>query len=111
MPIFKLLQALPQSAPGNKEYHYGYLCEVREDGVYIDLADEATISNFVLGRRITKHAESPSPAATTAVEPVVEEVELPKDTTAEDVIENGTGKRRGRPPKSESNGLAEALGE
>lgn len=107
MPIFKLLQALPQSAPGNKEYHYGYLCEVREDGVYIDLADEATISNFVLGRRITKHAESPSPAATTAVEPVVAE---DKPLTATEVMASDTKARRGRTVKSD-NGLADALGD
>lgn len=34
---------------------------------------------------------------------------LPKETTPQDVIENGTGKRRGRPAKD--NGLAEMFGE
>lgn len=105
MPIFKLLEALPQSAPGNFEYHYGHRCEVRNDGVYIDLTDEATIANFLAGRRITKHAESPSP------EPVKEEVVEDKPLTATEVIEQDTKARRGRPAKSESNGLAEALGE
>ena len=103
MPIFKLLQALPQSAPGNTEYHYGHRCEVRNDGVYIDLRDDATIANFIAGRRITKHSESPSPAKV--------EVDINKPLTATEVMEQDTKARRGRPSKDGGNGLVEALGE
>lgn len=95
---------------------WGYPVEVTEAGVFGDVPDELLQLELDAGR--VKLIESKQVADTkpkTVPEVVeqtpVEEVELPKDTTAEDVIENGTGKRRGRPPKSESNGLAEALGE
>lgn len=86
---------------------WGYPIEVTDEGVFGDVPDELLQLELDAGR--VKRIDV-KPGVTTELKPV-EEVELPKDTTAEDVIENGTGKRRGRPPKSESNGLAEALGE
>jgi len=76
---------------------WGYPIEVTEAGVFGDIPDELLQLELDAGR--VKRIEV-KPGVTTELKPV-EEVELPKDTTAEDVIENGTGKRRGRPPKSE----------
>lgn len=87
---------------------WGYQVEVAEDGsVFGEVPDELLQLELDAGR--VKRIEV-KPGVTTELK-VTQEVDLPKDTTAEDVVENGTGKRRGRPPKSESNGLAEALGE
>ena len=53
MTEYKLNNAIAQSLPGNFEDHYGYKCEVRPDGIYIDLQDEDTIKNFKVGGRIS----------------------------------------------------------
>lgn len=76
---------------------WGYPIEVTDEGVFGEVPDELLQLELDAGR--VKRIEV-KPGVTTELKPV-EEVELPKDTTAEDVIENGTGKRRGRPPKSE----------
>lgn len=39
MKLVKLLNVLPQSAPGNRETHFGQMCEIRGDGVYCELED------------------------------------------------------------------------
>lgn len=77
---------------------WGYQVEVTEDGsVFGDVPDELLQLELDAGR--VKRIEV-KPGVTTELK-ATKEVELPKETTAEDVIENGTGKRRGRPPKSE----------
>lgn len=86
---------------------WGYPIEVTDEGVFGDVPDELLQTELDAGR--VKRIEV-KPGVTTELKPV-EEVELPKETTPQDVIENGTGKRRGRPPKADGNGLAEALGE
>ena len=98
MQEYKLINALPNSLPGNFEDHYGYKCEVRKDGIYIQL-DDLTATNWAAAGRITR-------AVTFAVvpEPVivddepVEEVADEKPQTMTDVIENGY-KKPGRPAK------------
>lgn len=85
---------------------WGYPIEVAEDGsVFGDVPDELLQLELDAGR--VKRIEV-KPGVTTEIK-VTEEVELPKETTPQDVIENGTGKRKGRPPKD--NGLAEMFGE
>lgn len=84
---------------------WGYPIEVTDEGVFGDVPDELLQLELDAGR--VKRIEV-KPGVTTELKPV-EEVELPKDTTAEDIVENGTGKRRGRPPKD--NGLMSAFGE
>ena len=51
MAQYKLLLALPQSAPGSTEFHYGHLCTIKNDGVYIELP-EIDAKNFLRGRLI-----------------------------------------------------------
>jgi hypothetical protein len=84
---------------------WGYPIEVTDEGVFGDVPDELLQIELDAGR--VKRIEV-KPGVKTEIEPVAE-VELPKETTAQDVIDNGTGKRRGRPPKD--NGLMEAFGE
>lgn len=85
---------------------WGYQVEVAEDGsVFGEVPDELLQIELDAGR--VKRIEV-KPGVKTEIK-VTEEVELPKETTPQDVIENGTGKRRGRPAKD--NGLAEMFGE
>jgi hypothetical protein len=85
---------------------WGYQVEVAEDGsVFGEVPDELLQLELDAGR--VKRIEV-KPGVKTEIK-VTEEVELPKETTPQDVIENGTGKRKGRPPKD--NGLAEMFGE
>ena len=102
MPIFKMPHCLPQSAPGNIEYHFGYKCDVRADGIYIDLTDEATIANFkAVGRIGNPVVEVKVAEPEVVVEQVVKVAEGDENQTMTDVIENGSGKRVGRPKKAE----------
>ena len=98
MPVFKLINALPQSIPGSIEQHYGFNCEVRPDGIYIDLQDEDTIKNFKVGGRISAPVAEKVKEPEVVVEPapVVEEDDKPQSMT--DVIENGI-RKPGRPAK------------
>ena len=85
---------------------WGYQVEVAEDGsVFGEVPDELLQIELDAGR--VKRIEV-KPGVKTEIK-VTEEVELPKETNPQDVIENGTGKRRGRPAKD--NGLAEMFGE
>lgn len=85
---------------------WGYQVEVAEDGsVFGEVPDELLQIELDAGR--VKRIEV-KPGVKTEIK-VTEEVELPKEPTPQDVIENGTGKRRGRPAKD--NGLAEMFGE
>lgn len=71
MAEYRLINALPQSLPGSTEFHYGYKCEVRQDGIWVEL-DELTAENFVIAQRISgpvQKASKPAPKQ----EPVVEE--------------------------------------
>jgi len=92
-------------APYDVKTAWGYAIEVTDEGVFGDVPDELLQLELDAGR--VKRIEV-KPGVTTELK-VTQEVDLPKDTTAEDVVENGTGKRRGRPPKD--NGLAEMFGE
>ena len=104
MPVFKLINALPQSVPGSIEQHYGFNCEVRPDGIYIDLQDDATIANFKAGGRISaapvaEKVKEPEVVVIVDDEPVApEEDEKPQSMT--DVIENGI-RKPGRPKKAD----------
>jgi hypothetical protein len=111
MAEYKLIAALPQSAPGNTEDHYGYKCEVRSDGIYVKL-DDVTAENFLNAGRIKGPIERKvkvvgpvvEPEAAPVVEPVEPTVEPEAAPTAEEkpqtmkeVIENGSGKRGPKP--------------
>ena len=98
MTEYKLNNAIAQSLPGNFEDHYGYKCEVRPDGIYIDLQDEDTIKNFKVGGRISAPVAEKVKEPEVVVEPapVVEEDDKPQSMT--DVIENGI-RKPGRPAK------------
>ena len=39
MKLVKLVNVYTQSTTGNKEQHYGHMCEIRKDGVYCELED------------------------------------------------------------------------
>lgn len=90
---YKLINALPQSLPGNTEDHYGYKCEVRQDGIYIVL-DDISAANFAAAGRI-----SPMPKEVkVAPEPekVPEVIETEKPQTMKDVVENGSPARKAK---------------
>lgn len=93
------------TVPYDVKTAWGYPIEVTDEGVFGDVPDELLQIELDAGR--VKRIEV-KPGVTTEIK-VTEEVELPKETTPQDVIENGTGKRRGRPAKD--NGLAEMFGE
>ncbi len=95
------------TVPYDVKTAWGYAIEVTDEGVFGDVPDELLQLELDAGR--VKRIEV-KPGVKTEIK-VTEEVELPKETTPQDVIENGTGKRRGRPAKADGNGLAEALGE
>lgn len=103
MTEYKLVTAFPQVLPGNKEMHYGMLCDVRRDGVYVEL-DEITAANWYNGGRIHGPLRYAPPEvvveAPKAVEVPFEPVAVEeKPRTMAEVIENGSGKRPGRPAK------------
>lgn len=98
MATYKLLNALPNSLPGSEEFHYGFKCQVKQDGIYIEL-DDLTAQNFHNAGRIA------------AIPKFKEEVKQPekvasnfdeiKPQSMTDVIENGVQPKRGRPSKGE----------
>lgn len=80
MAEYRLINALPQSLPGNTEFHYGYKCEVRQDGVWVEL-DEITAETFLVGGRISgpvQKASKPDPKPEPVAEEIVESIEKPK---------------------------------
>lgn len=84
MAEYRLIDALPQSLPGNIEFHYGHKCEVRQDGIWVEL-DEVTAENFVVAKRIVGPVIKDSKISTKqekVVEDVIQEseeiVEKPK---------------------------------
>lgn len=108
MAEYKLCNALAGVYVGQKEVHYGYTCEVREDGIWVSL-DSVTAKNWIAARRVhgplredpkpveAKKAEkAPEPAVEVPKEPEV--VEAPvveeKPQTMTQVIEEGSGKRK-----------------
>lgn len=107
MAEYFLYGALPQSAPGNTEYHFGHKATVKPDGVWIEL-DEISAKNFMAGGRIKgpiipdgaktekKVEAAKAPEVVIEVAPVVED----KPQTMTEVVESGSGTRRGRPSKS-----------
>ena len=70
MAQYKLKNALPQSAHGSVEVHYGYSCKVLNNAVWIELG-ESDAKNFLLGGRIDGPVESDAVEITP--EPVKEE--------------------------------------
>lgn len=102
MQEYKLVGALPNSAPGSTEDHYGYKCEVRQDGIYIKL-DDITAKNWAAGGRITKSVSfevTPEPVIVEdePTPPIAEVQEAEKPQSMTDVIENGI-RKPGRPAK------------
>ena len=79
MSEYKLINALPQSAPGNIEQHFGHSCKIKSDGVYIEL-DELSAANFLVGGHISG--------------PVIKDVIEDKPQSLNDVVANGSGKRQ-----------------
>lgn len=51
MAQYKLKNALPQSAHGSTEAHYGHACKILNNAVWIELG-EVDAKNFLLGGRI-----------------------------------------------------------
>lgn len=114
MPFFKLHNISSYTPVGSTEFHYGYTCEVREDGVYADIPDALVELEMSSGRvRVAKVVEqevvtppeaSEPPAVPAAPDPILEpavdikEEEVIKEETAPEVTE--PAKRMGRPPKS-----------
>ena len=99
MQEYKLVGALPNSAPGNTEDHYGIKCEVRQDGIYIKL-DDVTAKNWAAAGRITKSVTfevTPEPIVIVDDEPTPP-VEDEKPQSMTDVVENGI-RKLGRPAK------------
>jgi len=88
MAEYKLILALPQSAPGQEELHYGRLCKIKNDGVYAELT-EIEAKNFLRGKLIN---------GPVVLDPVVEE-EVVADAPTK---EGKEGKKRG--PKSKVDG-------
>ena len=96
MAEYKLKHALPQSAPGNTEFHYGYKCEVRQDGIYVEL-DEISAENFVNSGRVDGPVKKSAPLKETPKQaPVVEE----KPSEVE-VVEEKPQIKRGPKPKEQ----------
>lgn len=95
MTEYKLVNAIPQSLPGNFEDHYGYKCEVRKDGIYIKL-DDISAANFAAAGRISGVVKFEPPKEVVVDDEPFEPEEKP--LSMKDVIENGSGKR-GRPAK------------
>lgn len=125
MAEYKLAKALPGVHPGNTETHYGRVCQVRADGIYVDLDHETARVWVGVGRvhgplRYERpeapKIETPKSEEAPNIEvPKVEEVpkapevpfervivEPPKaevPQTMTQVMEEGSGKR-GRPVKA-----------
>lgn len=108
MADYKLQNALPFSQVGCKETHFGRLCEIRADGIWVEL-DAIDAKNWIAANRVHGPLREDEPKK---VEKVVEApkelevVEVVQEPVAEekptmtDVIENGSGKRKaGRPAK------------
>jgi len=89
MKLVKLINALPQSAPGNQETHYGHMCQIKNDGIYCEMEDGLANLFETVGRvKIVESAQAPE--AVTApdvipadVEPQVEVVDTIVDVAVE----------------------------
>ena len=92
MAVYRLVNALPQSVSGSEEFHYGYLCKVENNGVWIDL-NEQNAKNFLLGGRIY------GPIVPDEIEK--EEVKVKEVEKAEVKEEVKESKKRGPKPKTE----------
>lgn len=75
---------------------WGYEIEVTPEGVFGNVPDELIDIEVGAGRvKLVQVAKKPEPAKVAEVVEVVED----KPQAAKDVVENGSGKRAGRPPK------------
>lgn len=70
MPIVKLHNIFSRSPIGSIEHHFGYTCEIREDGVYADISDDLL--------PIEKEAGRVKPDPVSNQEKVEEDIELKK---------------------------------
>lgn len=113
MPFLKLHNISSYTPVGSTEFHYGYTCEVREDGVYADIPDALVELEMSSGRvravkvveqEVVTSPEVPEPPTVPSEpdpipEPAVDiKEEAIKEETAPEVTE--PAKRMGRPPKS-----------
>lgn len=114
MNVVKLHNIHSPEPVGSTVTHFGYQCVVKEDGVYASIPDNLIEVEVSAGRvrreskpvvveQIQEVAQEPVVEVAEQQEtdePVVDDV-VDQETplSAPEVVEHGTGKRRGRKPK------------
>lgn len=106
MPFYKLHNIAAYTPVGSTESHYGYTCEVREDGVYADIPEELVEHEKSAGRvREAAEVKEESVEVLQELAPIVDEskavvVEEVKEEANTEVAAEDKPAKRGRPAKS-----------
>lgn len=79
------------------ENRYGHPCEIREDGMYVDIPDDIIDGEIEAGRVFEGKKEKPAPKQekVTELDDLISFDEVNDD--AAKVVKEGSGKRKGRP--------------
>lgn len=93
MAFYRLMSVTVDGAVGDTtENRYGHPCEIREDGIYADIADDVIEGEITAGRVAPIVKEKPAVKAKEDTKSFDEAI-----ATAEEVVKEGTGARKGRP--------------